>query len=225
MKTINHVFSPSLISIADPLNVERDVKLLIQAGFSTFHLDVMDLNLVPNIAMGFDEVNRLVQLPIVRDIHLMVKDVKTAVDKLILSKKDTILFHVEDSAVVTGEIIHYIRAKSKVGLVINPETPIETLEPYISSVDKILFMAVQPGFGGQAFIQETYGRLERFMHHVQKIQSCVLVGVDGGVGIEQIKKLESTGVRWFVIGKQIFYSDIQKDAKHFFEVFSQHHPS
>src|SRR3989344_4686322 len=143
-------FSPSIMC-ADPLDMSPQLDLLVKNNFDFFHIDIMDFNFVPNLALNFKLVEALDKYQIPRDIHLMVKNVFTALNTITFRSGDYVSFHVEVEESIERNLEMDSKLGVKVGLVINPNTPIELLFPYLSKVDLIHLMSVEPGFAGQPF--------------------------------------------------------------------------
>jgi len=197
-------FSPSLMC-ADQLNIQHDLDILVTNGFEMIHLDVMDLHFVPNLTLGFDIVNKLMAFPFVRDIHLMVDKLEIALERLDTRTSDLITFHIEAVNDV-NRIINMIKAKgARPGISINPETPVEKIFPYLTSVDMVLLMSIHPGFSGQSFIEDAYSRAEELVTKLKEIKKELYISVDGGIGFEQIKKFSTIGANTFVLGTKSLF--------------------
>ena len=207
-------FSPSVMC-GDLLNLQRDIDLLAAGGFEYFHMDVMDLNFVPNITLGFDLINQLAKQPTPLDIHLMVNNVKLAVERLKSRPEDIITFHVE-VPVDTVEMIDLIKQKSKVGLSLSPDTPASTVEPFIKDLDLVLLMSVYPGFAGQPFQEKVYAKAKEVSEMAAEAGRKILINVDGGIGYEQIQKFSVNGANMFVLGtKSLYKGNMGEDIKRF----------
>lgn len=192
---------------ANLLNLERDITLLQRSDIPYLHVDIMDFNFVPNLTIGFDLLNQLERFPMVKDIHLMVKDVEKAIDRIHLPPGNTISFHVESTTNV-DYIIDKINAKGyRAGLVLSPETPVSAIEPYIEKIALIYIMCVQPGYAGQQFISDSYRKVVSLKGILNNISSSPLIGVDGGIGFEQIRKFHNLGVDIFVLGTSTLFKD------------------
>ncbi len=175
--------------------MQDDLKKIEKYNFQYIHVDIMDGHFVPNITFGFEYTNKLsnyIKLP--KDIHLMMDYPDLAVRNLKLSKEDIVIFHVESR----GDPLYTIKSikdkGAKVGLAINPDTPIENLFPFIEIVDHILVMTVHPGFAGHPFVENSYERLKKLIKITQKKYPHVIIGVDGAIGFEQIMVLGTTAL-------------------------------
>lgn len=193
---------------ADLLNLQSQVTLLEKNNFDMLHLDVMDQHFVPNLTLGFDLINQLNTSILTLDVHLMIENIIDAVNMLKTRPSDFITFHVE-APVDIDQTINEIKNKpSKVGLSINPETPVEKIFPYLDKVDMILMMCVHPGFAGQSFITKSYDRGERLINEIKKRNLDMNISVDGGIGMEQINRFSQLGVNTFILGtKGLFFKD------------------
>lgn len=199
----------------DLLNLQKDIDLLEKYSMDLLHLDVMDLNFVPNLTLGFDLINRI-KSTIPKDIHLMVKNVGLAVERLQTKLSDYITFHVE-SGVDIGEMIRLIKKKAYVGLAVSPETVVSAIYPYLQEIDLVLLMSVHPGFSGQKFIAETYQKAAVLSGKIKLLNSRQpLLGVDGGIGPEQIIEFGRRGAGMFVLGTSTLYKgDLEENLKKF----------
>jgi ribulose-phosphate 3-epimerase len=208
------LLSPSLMC-GNLLNVTKDIGILVKHHVDYLHIDIMDGKFVPNISFGFDFANALSKLPIPRDIHLMVSDPKLAISKLLLNKSDIVFFHVEATKNIEN-IISLASLRCKVGLVVNASTPIETIYPYLSKIDFIYLMTIQrTGFSGEPFDDNSYARAENICSYILKNNLNTIVGADGAIGLEQIKRLREIGVKLFVLGtKSIYLGDLEKNLIH-----------
>jgi ribulose-phosphate 3-epimerase len=210
MRTIS--FSPSLMC-ADLLGLERDLAILEKYGFEYIHLDVMDGHFVPNITFGFDVLNRIGEMTeMPRDFHLMMQQPELAVKNLELRPSDLVTFHVESKSDV-WPVIQSIKASgARVGLAINPDTPIDSVRPFLDWIDHILVMTVQPGFAGQPFVESSHGKLSELLS-ITTDYPGLAVGIDGAVGFKQVETFSRMGVSHFVLGTSaLFKGDLNKQA-------------
>jgi len=198
------------------LNLQNNLTLLEKYKFDMLHLDVMDLNFVPNLTLGFDMINKM-NTSISKDIHLMVKNVGLAVDRLKTKPTDYITFHIE-SGINIQKTVELVKQKAKVGLAISPDTKVESLYPYLDTLNLILIMSVYPGFAGQKFIEKSYERAKTLMMKLKEQGKEMIVGVDGGIGFEQITKFNAIGVNMFVLGTSTLYKgDLEQNILKFEE--------
>lgn len=207
------MFSPSLMC-ADPLNLGYQLQILNKNKFDLFHIDIMDMNFIPNIALGFSVVKALNKFSTHKDIHLMVQNVPLTLKNIAVRTGDFISFHVETSTSIEDNIDSIRKLGARPGLVINPETAIEKIYPFLSFIDIIHIMTVNPGFSGQSFIHTSYDRVKQIKSIILSQNKRILLGVDGGIGYEQIGKLAQYGVDVFVLGTTcLFKSNFEKQVK------------
>lgn len=201
------LIAPSLLA-ADFLHLEKDVRLVNEHA-DLFHLDVMDGRFVPNISFGFpivDAVRSIATKPL--DVHLMIRHPQTYIERFCKAGASLLSFHIDatrdDPEPILGIIIDQ---GVKPGLAINPNIPVEKLFPYLDLCDFVLIMSVYAGFGGQAFIEDTYGRVERVKEEIVSRGLSTRIEVDGGVGPKNAARLISAGADILVAGSSVFRAD------------------
>lgn len=201
--------SPSIIA-GDFAKLKEELKSTEEAGVDMLHLDIMDGIFVPNITFGplvVDAINRLTDLPL--DTHLMLIEPHKYVERFVEAGSDIITFHIESRSKARVVIKMIKDLEKKVGVALNPSTPIRVLYPYMEEFDLILVMGVNPGFYGQKFIPSVIPKIEKLAEIKSKGLKFEL-SVDGGVNKEVAKRLIEIGVDILVTGKY-FYST--KDRK------------
>ena len=201
------IISPSILS-ADFANLEADIKK-VEPYVPWLHIDVMDGHFVPNISIGVPVVKSIRKITnLFLDTHLMIENPIKYVDAFVDAGSDLITFHFEATKDKTIETIEKIKSRNvKVGLSIKPKTSVDEIKEYINLVDMILVMTVEPGFGGQKFMEDCAIKIAE----IKKINSKVLVQVDGGINDKTATICKNYGVDSLVAGNYIYSaSDIKK---------------
>lgn len=195
---------PSILN-ADFTQLQEQIFSVVNAGASWLHMDIMDGNFVPNISFGPSIQKQIRNITDAHfDTHLMLANPDLFIEPFIEAGSQSITVHAE-----LGESIFPILEKirntgCKCGISLNPDTPLTTVEPYLSEIDLLLIMSVVPGFGGQEFIPKVFGKLWQAANMIQERGLSVTVEVDGGINKQNLKKVIGTGVDWIVIGSGIF---------------------
>ncbi len=201
------LIAPSLLA-ADFARLGEEVRAVEAAGADWIHVDVMDGHFVPNITFGpavVEAVRRVTRLPL--DVHLMITEPDRYVADFARAGASYISVHVETCAHLHRSV-HLIRdAGARPGVVLNPATPVETLEWVIADVDLVLVMGVNPGFGGQAFIPSSLDKVRRLRRLITEKGLQTLIEVDGGVSAKTVGSIAAAGADVFVAGSAIFNSD------------------
>ena len=202
--------APSLLS-ADFLHLEKDVEML-NAHADLIHLDVMDGTLVPNLSFGFsvlEPLSRVATAPL--DTHLMIVNPDKYFKRFAALGLKMLSFHLEAARLEgrdAGEMLREIRELGpEAGLAINPDIPVEDVFPFLEDADFILVMSVFAGFGGQAFIPETFERVKKLKAEILRRGLPCKIEVDGGVGLSNAKQLHEAGVDIVVAGSSVFKSE------------------
>ncbi|MBM4251247.1 MAG: ribulose-phosphate 3-epimerase [Deltaproteobacteria bacterium] len=198
--------APSLLA-ADPMSFRDEVHSVEKAGADWHHVDVMDGHFVPNLTYGLQFIaalKKISTLPL--DVHIMVSNPDIVALDYVKAGADRLTFHVE-AAIHAHRLTQAIRgAGAKVGVALNPGTPVETVLPLIYDVDSIMFMSVNPGYGGQQYIPQTAGRIQQLSKSLEAagLDQSVLIEVDGGINEKTGAEVVAAGARVLVAGTFIF---------------------
>lgn len=195
---------------ADFANLHKDCTRLLEAGADVMHFDVMDGHFVPNISYGAPVLTCLhAALPdVFYDVHLMISDPARYAADFAKAGADLITFHLEAVPDTVEEVIAAIRATGcQVGISIRPGTPVEAVFPYLSVVDLVLVMSVEPGFGGQKFLPTTPARIAAIRAERARLGCSTLIEVDGGINTVTGPQCIEAGVDWLVAGNSLFRAE------------------
>jgi len=204
MKERDFLISPSILS-ADFTQLGDQIKRAEQAGADWFHIDVMDGHFVPNISMGpfiVEACRRVTELPL--DVHLMIEKPERYLDNFISAGADYLTVHIETCPEMDATLDRIRGLGCKAGITLNPGTEAERIEPYLNMVDLVLVMTVQPGFSGQSFMPDILPKIGMIRKSIDKINSDILLEVDGGINPETIRSAYDQGARVFVAASAIF---------------------
>ncbi len=199
---------PSLLA-ADFGNLASGARLAEESGGDALHIDIMDGHFVPNLSMGPDVVKMAsasVRIPL--SVHLMMKYPHQYISRFIDAGADYLLIHIEAACDVPEALERIRELGASPGITINPETPVELIYPVVSQVDQVLCMTVHPGYGGQAFMNETLPKIQALRKHANMAGNANLdIMVDGGIDINTIAVCAAKGANCFVAGTSLYRSD------------------
>ena len=200
------IVSPSLLS-ADFLHLSKDIEMVNRSQADWFHLDIMDGVFVPNISYGLPVVSQIKKMatkPL--DVHLMIVQPERYVEAFHKAGADILTVHYE-TCTHLHRTIQQIKAQGmKAGVSLNPHTPVSLLEDVIEDIDVDLLMSVNPGFGGQSFIEQTINKVDKLKKLIMESNSHTLIEIDGGVNFETGKRLVNAGADALVAGSFVFNS-------------------
>jgi ribulose-phosphate 3-epimerase len=197
---------PSILS-TNFFNLKDKLTDFWNSGVTFIHLDIMDGHFVDNLSFGPSAITAIrSDFSFKFDSHLMVSNPGKIIKKFIEKDSDWISFHLEVKESIGDNIDLIKSAGKKVGLALNPDTPVELVFPYLQQIDYVLLMSVFPGYGGQKFIVKTIERVECLKTQIVQQEINCLIQVDGGVGKEVLGKLKTAGADLFVIGTSLYNS-------------------
>jgi ribulose-phosphate 3-epimerase len=201
-----HLVAPSILS-ADFANLQRDVEMINQSTADWFHVDVMDGMFVPNISFGFPiikAIKKYAQKPL--DVHLMIENPDRYLQDFKNAGADILTVHLEACNHLHRSIQAIKQLGMKAGVAINPHTSVNLLIDILPDIDLVCVMSVNPGFGGQKFIENTYRKVADLREYIRATKSNALIEIDGGVDLGNYKKLIDTGANVLVAGNTVFSS-------------------
>ena len=211
-KKTQMIIAPSVLS-ADFGNLQRDIEMINSSEADWFHVDVMDGVFVPNISFGFPVLKQIKKhAKKTIDVHLMIVDPQRYIDEFCVQGADIISVHIEACTHLHRAIQQIKSLNIKAGVAINPHTPISALEDIIAEIDLVCLMSVNPGFGGQKFIPNTYKKVSQLKELIIKSNSSALIEIDGGVDFENAALLKQAGADVLVAGNTIFSNPSPPEA-------------
>lgn len=199
--------SPSLLS-ADFSKLADDIKVIENGGAHMAHLDIMDGHFVPNISFGSSVVKSLREHSnLIFDVHLMIENPEQYIACFVEAGSDIITVHYESTHHVHRAVQQIKSAGIKAGIALNPATPVEIIYDLLEEVDMILIMSVNPGFGGQSFIEFSKDKIKKLRNEITRRNLDVDIQVDGGVNLDNVEEIISCGANVIVAGSAIYKAE------------------
>ena len=202
-----HLIAPSVLA-ADFGNLQRDLEMINESDADWFHIDIMDGVFVPNISFGMPvlrDINKHAKKTI--DVHLMIVNPDQYIETFASLGADILTVHYEACTHLHRTIQAIKAAGMKAGVALNPHSSVDLLKDTIKDIDLVCIMSVNPGFGGQSFIENTYDKIKELKELIKSKGSKCLIEIDGGVTNKNAKKLVQTGANILVAGSYVFKSD------------------
>lgn len=198
--------APSIMT-ADFAYLGNQVQHAITAGVDRIHLDIMDGHFVPNISFGpmvAESLRPLCKVPL--EAHLMISNADQYLEAFLDAGCASIILHIEACPNIANTIAAIRARQKKVGITLNPGTPLSAIEPYLASVDLLLIMSVQPGFGGQSFLPGSLEKIRAARELINRINPQCELEVDGGINLQTLKPAFDAGADIFVVGSAVYNS-------------------
>ncbi len=199
---------PSL-ACADYLHLAENISILDEFGVASYHIDIMDGNFVPNYCLNFDYLKAVKSVTTTEcDVHLMTTHIERDIETSIDAGADSVSFHVERDDFDIKNLIQRIKAHGRnAGLVLNPESPLDKLYPYLEDIDYVILMSVRPGFAGQRFLDKTYDKISKLSELRNDKALGFSILVDGGINFENAMRCVSLGADNLVAGALCIFLD------------------
>lgn len=215
-----YILAPSLLA-ADFTKLGEQIKETERCGAQFLHIDVMDGIFVPSISFGMPLIESI--RPATKqffDVHLMIVEPERYIQEFVDCGADGITFHLEATKKPLKVIDRIHKAGAKAGISVKPGTPLEEVYPYLPKVEMVLIMSVEPGFGGQSFLPEAFGRIRKTREYLDRHQLAAHLEVDGGIGKKNVREVMAAGADVFVAGSAVFRKrSIEENIRRFHDAF------
>ena len=204
--------SPSMLS-CDFSRIGEEAEKIALSGADMLHLDVMDGHFAPNITFGAPVIKSIRnRTDIIFDVHLMISDPLKYAEDFVKAGADILTFHVESDSDVKATIEKIKSLSCKVGLSVKPGTPVEAVFPYLDDIDMVLVMTVEPGFGGQSFMEDMMDKITLLKNKLDETGKTADIQVDGGINEDTVSVASRAGANVFVAGSAVFCTDSYEKA-------------
>lgn len=215
-----NILSPSLLA-ADFMNLEKELQEITDGGAKYLHIDVMDGHFVPSISFGMPLINSVrKKTELLFDVHLMITNPERYIEDFAKCGADIITVHAESTAHLNRVIAQIKELGLKAGVAINPATPLSVLEYVLEYVDMVLVMTVNPGFGGQTYIENSTKKIHDLRKMINERHLNIDIEVDGGIKLHNVKEVMDAGANIIVAGSAVFNEDTFSNASRFLEILS-----